>query len=60
VVVEEQRGAGVESGDSVHLVGGELEVSAEPGTRSAEALELLASWVATPEPVPAPGDPPLS
>jgi hypothetical protein len=26
VVVEEQRGAGVESGDSGHLIGGELEV----------------------------------
>jgi transcriptional regulator with XRE-family HTH domain len=30
--------------------------SAEPGTRSAEALELLASWVATPDSVPARGD----
>ena len=34
--------------------------SAEPGTRSAEALDLLASWVATPEPLPAQGEPPLS
>jgi hypothetical protein len=30
--------------------------SAEPGSRSAEALDLLASWTATPEPVEAPGD----
>ena len=29
--------------------------SAEPGSRSAEALDLLASWTATPEPAPAPG-----
>jgi hypothetical protein len=31
--------------------------TAEPGSRSAEALALLASWVATSEPVPAPSDP---
>jgi transcriptional regulator with XRE-family HTH domain len=30
--------------------------SAEPGTRSAEALDLLASWVATPDSIPARGD----
>ena len=30
--------------------------SAEPGSRSAEALDLLASWTTTPEPAPAPGD----
>jgi transcriptional regulator with XRE-family HTH domain len=30
--------------------------SAEPGSRSAEALELLASWAATPDPAPAAGD----
>jgi transcriptional regulator with XRE-family HTH domain len=30
--------------------------SAEPGSRSAEALDLLASWTATPDPAPAPGD----
>jgi transcriptional regulator with XRE-family HTH domain len=30
--------------------------SAEPGSRSAEALDLLASWTATPEPVGAPGE----
>jgi transcriptional regulator with XRE-family HTH domain len=29
--------------------------SAEPGTRSAEALDLLASWIAKPDAVPAPG-----
>ncbi len=34
--------------------------SPEPGSRSAEALDLLASWAATPEPVPAPGDSPRS
>lgn len=26
--------------------------SAEPGSRSKEALDLLASWAATPEPLP--------
>ena len=30
--------------------------SAEPGSHSAEAIDLLASWVATPESVLAPGD----
>jgi transcriptional regulator with XRE-family HTH domain len=30
--------------------------SAEPGSRSQEALDLLASWTATPEPDPAPAD----
>jgi MmyB-like transcription regulator ligand binding domain len=30
--------------------------SAEPGSRSAEALDLLASWTATPEPVEAPSE----
>jgi hypothetical protein len=30
-------------------------VSAEPGSRSAEALDLLASWAATPYPALAPG-----
>ncbi len=28
--------------------------SAEPGSRSADALDLLASWAATPEPASAP------
>jgi hypothetical protein len=30
--------------------------SAAPGSRSAEALDLLVSWTATPEPVGAPGE----
>ncbi len=30
--------------------------SAEPGSRSAEALDLLASWTATPEQARAPGE----
>jgi hypothetical protein len=30
--------------------------SAEPGSRSAEALDLLASWSATPDPASALGD----
>ena len=30
--------------------------TAEPGTRSAEALDLLASWTATPNEAAAPGD----
>jgi hypothetical protein len=30
--------------------------SAEPGSRSAQALDLLASWTATPEPAGAPAD----
>ena len=30
--------------------------SAEPGSRSAEALDLLASWTATPEPASTPAD----
>jgi hypothetical protein len=30
--------------------------SAEPGGRSQEALDLLASWSATPDPDPAPAD----
>jgi MmyB-like transcription regulator ligand binding domain len=34
--------------------------SAEPGTRSAEAPDLLASWAATPKLVPAPGEAPRS
>ncbi|HEY6891885.1 MAG TPA: helix-turn-helix domain-containing protein [Solirubrobacter sp.] len=32
--------------------------SAEPGTRSAHALDLLASWTATPDPAPASGEAP--
>jgi hypothetical protein len=34
--------------------------TAEPGTRSAEALDLLASWTATPKAVPAPRETPPS
>lgn len=30
--------------------------SAEPGSRSHEALDLLASWAATPDPDPAPAE----
>jgi len=30
--------------------------SAEPGSRSAQALDLLGSWTATPEPAGAPAD----
>jgi transcriptional regulator with XRE-family HTH domain len=34
--------------------------TAAPGSRSAEALELLASWTATSKQVPAPSEPPLA